>query len=78
MGLTAGSVLGVLAFAGAVFVQLPRSKKIAALAGEAGGNPTEDQARAIRAEQAKFMFGGKIVIGLALLSLLGMLAGHPI
>lgn len=78
IALTAGSVLGFLAFIGAVFIQLPRSKRIAALSAEAGGSPTEAQVAAIRAEQAKFGVGGKIVIALALLSLLGMLLGHPI
>ena len=78
IALTAGSVLGILAFIGAVFIQIPRSKKIASLSGEAGGSPTEAQAATIGAEQAKFALGGKIVIALLLLSLFGMLMGHPI
>ncbi len=78
MGLAIGSITGTLAFIGAVFVQLPRNKRIAALAGGAGESPSEAQAAEIRNEQKKFALGGRIVVGLFLVTLLGMLMSHPI
>jgi len=76
--LAAGAVMGILTFVSAVFVQLPRSKRIAALGAEAGPTPTPEQAAEIQAEQKKFANGGHIVIALFVLALLGMLMSHPI
>ena len=78
MGQAIGSVTGMLAFIGAVFVQLPRSKKIGALGAEAGGSPSEAQVAVIQDEQRKFALGGKVVVALFGITLLGMLMGHPI
>ena len=78
MGLAIGSLTGTLAFVGAVFVQLPRSKRIAGLSAEAGGSPSEEQAATIRDEQRKFALGGKVVVALFGITLLGMLMSHPI
>jgi len=77
-GLAVGSLFGLLAFVAAVFVQLPRSKRIAAMAAEAAGKPTPEQAAAMGAEQRKFILGGRIIVGLFALTLLGMLVSHPI
>ena len=68
----------LLAFVGAVVIQSPRSKRIAQMAVGAGPNPTEAQAAAISSEQKKFRVGGKIVVHLFLLTLLGMLLSHPV
>lgn len=78
VALTIGSIAGVLAFIGAVFIQLPRSKRIAKLSAEAGPDPSPEQASLIQAEQQKFALGGKIVIGCFVVSLLGMLLSHPL
>lgn len=78
MGLAIGSVTGMLAFVAAVLVQLPRAKRIAALGAEAGGSPSEAQATELQDEQRKFALGGKIVVGLFVAALLGMLMSHPI
>ncbi len=75
--LSVGALAGVFAFIGAVFIQLPRSKRIAMMGGQAGPNPSPEQAAAIGAEQEKFAFGGKIVVGFFVISLLGMLLSHP-
>ena len=78
ISLTIGSIAGVLAFIGAVFIQLPRAKRIARLSAEAAPSPSPEQTEVIAAEQKKFALGGKIVIVCFMMSLLGMLLSHPV
>ncbi|MCH8886867.1 MAG: hypothetical protein IIC13_09785 [SAR324 cluster bacterium] len=76
--LTVGAIAGICAFIGAVFVQLPRSKKIAGMAAAAAGNPTPEQAAALQDQQKKFTIGGYFVIVFFAITLLGMLLSHRI
>ena len=76
--LTVGAIAGVCAFIGAVFVQLPRSKRIAGMAAEAAGNPTPEQAAALQSEQKKFAVGGHLVVAFFAITLLGMLLSHRV
>ena len=76
--LTLGSVAGLVAFLGAVLVQLPRSKRMAQLGAQMGKNPTPETAATLGAEQRKFALGGYIISVFFVLSLLGMLLSHPV
>lgn len=78
ISLTVGVIAGVCAFIGAVFVQLPRAKRIEGMAAEAGATPTEDQAAALQSERKKFAIGGHMVVAFFAITLLGMLLSHRI
>ena len=78
IALSLGALFGIVAFILAVFVQVPRGRKIGMLSAEAGGSPSAEQAAVISAEQRKFKIGGHIAVTCGLLSLLGMLMSHPI
>ena len=76
--LAAGSGAGVLAFLGAVGVQLPRSKRLAQLGARMMQTPSPETAAVLATEQRKFALGGYIISVFFVISLLGMLMSHPV
>lgn len=78
LALLAGMLCGLSGFLWGLIYQAPRSAKLGALTAKLAGPPTPQQAAELGALQAQLGFGGRVVVTLLVLAVIGMACSHAI